>query len=267
MTGQQTVVPIQSHLARVTPINPNEACRVMSTFSLIRNATKLVLFQTSWILFAIAGAVAIASDTHLVALLGLASWSVAVAMMLGQFCLVFVYPEWPINLSLCRSLRVAVANRSDRADWADERCENRIVELVPRDRWSKASLDTATDLLLIRIDEYGIQLEGDCDRYELPCESILGAELVSMRPPGWFTSTNMVVITVKTLDGPIELPIAYRDHRFGSLRNSRRRLAAIKLTEQINRIAVGSDFQLSVPIDAVDELRPVSMNPYASPRT
>ena len=252
----------RSHLATVTPVAESVSRRVMNKATLVANALKLIAFQTSWILFAIIGAALLSSSDDLVASGGLVSWNLAVALMVLQFCLIFVYPEWPINLSLCQKLRRVVSQRPDCPEWVDENA--RVVELVPRERWKKSAFETATDLLLIHVDDDCVMLEGDCDRYYFPAASILSAEFHPIRPPGWFTSTNMVIITAKTATGPIEIPIAFRDHQFGTLRNSRRRQAAIELVDQINRIAMGDQFQV-VSFSESLPIRRASSNPYASP--
>ncbi|NNE01009.1 MAG: hypothetical protein HKN47_27145 [Pirellulaceae bacterium] len=255
-----------THLARVTPIDSGESMRVMNRFSLLSNSAALLLFQTVWIWFAILGACLMMGSSDLMSRFGLFSWQLAVVLLAMQLGLLFVYPEWPVNLLLCRRLRRAIATRSDRLSWAKQN-NARVVELVPRERWRKNSFETATDLLLIRVDASGVLLEGDCDRYEMPADSILNAEFHAFRPPGWITSTNMVVITARTMDGPIEVPISYRDHRYGTLRSSRRRDDAIALVNQINAIAHGSQFQFSTPLEPSNTAaRPErSSNPYAAP--
>ena len=254
-----------NHLAVVTPIDSSESNQVMNRLSLLMNSVKLIFVQTMWIWFAVAGMWMLGAPQEIVNRLGVAAWSTAIVLLLIQFCLVFVYPEWPVNTALCQRLRDSVLNRNDRASWVFQDAEIRVVELVPRERWHASSFETATDLLMLRVDTSGVWMEGDCDRYELPPESILGAEFVSIRPSGWFTSTNMVVITVRTAAGPIELPIAFRDHTLGTLRNSRRRMAAIALANDINLIAKGVQYRVDAPVVALIHRRSPSLNPYAAP--
>ena len=251
------------HLARITPIDSAQSRRVMNRWSLGINAAKLIAFQTLWIWFAAVGLFCFHSHVELMARFGFFAWQVAVVMMIFQFCMVFVYPEWPINIALCDKLRDSVASRTGPLV-ADE--FDRVVELVPRDRWFRNAFETATDLLAMRVDENGVWLEGDVDRYELPADSILSAEFQAIRPPGWFTSTNMVIITAKTATGAVELPIAYRDHQFGNLRNSRRRRRAMRLVDKINQIAKGGHYQMVAPPSSHVIARAANTsNPYAAP--
>lgn len=235
----------------------------MNKWTLGINSAKLIGFQTLWIWFALIGVFWFYSPIELTARIGFFAGQAAIVLLGLQFCLVFVYPEWPVNQSLCDKLRDSIAGR-DANRVADE--FDRVVELVPRERWHEGAFETATDLLAIRVNENGIWMEGDVDRYELPAESILGAEFQSIRPPGWYTSSHMVVITAKTATGAIELPIAFRDHQFGELRNSRRRQTAMRLVDKINRIALGGHYQLVAnPNRQVIARSANTNNPYAAP--
>ena len=80
----------------------------------------------------------------------------------------------------------------------------------------------------------------------------------------------MVTIVVRTEDGPIELPVSYRDYCWEDLRTSRRRAQAMELVEQINAIAKGHLYQPPQPPVVADDRRvpwdqKTSSNPYASP--
>lgn len=253
--------PSLAALAEITPVEPSQSRRVMNGWTIARNSIYLILFQTSWLWFAALGVLAM---QWTLASAAMACATIAIALLALQCFVVVVYPEWPINGWLCNQLRLAINDRTNKPDWVCD--DSRVVELVPRERWDRASFETATDLLLIHVDESGVRLEGDCHRYNLPADSILGADLHILRPPGWITSTAMVIIIAKTDQGPIELPISYRDHGYGSLLFSARQSHAIELADAISRIAKGDQFQ-PIENDIVPFVLPVSTNPYAAPRT
>ena len=255
--------PSDQHLARVTPIDPVHSHRVMNKWSLRFNAFKLIVLQTSWVWFALVAAFWFNSPIESAANISFFAWQIAAVLLVFQISIIFIYPQWPVNLSLCDNLRDSIAGR-DNNKVADE--FDRVVELVPRDRWEQFSFETATDLLVIRVNDDGVWMEGDVDRYELPAESILSAQFQAVQPPGWYTSANMIIITAKTKTGSIELPIAYRDHQFGELRNSRRRQNAMRLVDKINRIAQGGHYQFVVePDHQVIARSACDDNPYAAP--
>jgi hypothetical protein len=200
----------------------------------------------------------------------------ALLVLVGYLCLLFMcfgfaYPEWPLNRVFCWQLRRSVEVRDDPVlssfDPPSFDPLTRVVELVPRNRWhKKLCLDTATDLMMIRVDERGVWMKGDHYRYELPAESILGAELENARLPGSYPMFR-VTLYVRTEAGTIDLPISYRDPSWGSLRSSRRRAQAESLAEQINGIAKGHLYRpLQSPlVDNPPQTAPWSANPYAAP--
>ena len=261
--------PLDPTLGRITAIDSWQRGRVMNTWSIMRNSIALIVFQTGWLWTFYLGSFLARSIDIPSATAQPVCLVVSILLLLSQLCLIFLYPEWPINLWLCGRLRRAVLEREDHAGWVSRK--QRVVELVPRDRWSQSLFETATDLLMIRVNDEGLWLEGDLHRYVLPAGSILSAELQPSRPPGWFTSVNMVVVYARTEDGPVELPIAYRDHSLGGLANSKRRIQAIELADQINRIARGSDpFREDTIDSSSDGMMHVSRgresnNPYATP--
>jgi hypothetical protein len=253
-----------SHLATIEPIEPSEAKRVMNYPSLIFHNVVFVALQTGWIWLSLACWYLSTAPVVAGQELGLLLLLISVAWLAAQFVVVFVYPEWPMNRRLSARLRRHVADRTDRPNWVTDP-DLRVVELVPRERWNRLLLDTATDLLLLRVDSAGVMMEGDCDRYALPAESILGVELESIRPSGWFTDTHMVVIYARTDAGPVELPISYRDHQFGGLRNLRRRDQAMELVHRITNIAKGQQFQPLSGTERPRESTSLDANPYAPP--
>ncbi len=247
----------QKWIAKITPVNPAEAGKVICLRNILVHALTIVTMQAGYVgtLF-LAFYLADSNQMTLSFMLG----AISIVWLLFALVMTFVYPEWPINLRLCHQLRNRVGERDN--DWRS----GRIVELVPRERWQKAALETAIDLLLFNIDKYGITMNGDRFRYELPGESILGSEVKSIKPTGWLCSVHFVVIFVRCQDGVIDLPIAYRDFQLGSLRSSRRLQAANELAAEIQLIARGAEQQpFSTPLAEVPRHQPLSNNPYAAP--
>jgi hypothetical protein len=251
-----------NHLAQIKPVDRRYSQNLLGLANVSFSALVLTAFQAGWVLAMFAGLM----------MLGVNGW-VAVGMLLIalawlclQFALVFMYPEWPLNRLLAARLARGIAARPDPlvAPSADG---VRVVELVPRSRWQKLALETATDLMLLRVDSRGVWMTGDRSEYSLPRDSILGAELHAVTPSGWFTATHMVILYVRTEDGPVELPVAYRDHGFGSLRSSRRRAQASELLGRILQIANGHRFQppTEPPGNVIARAPRWSDNPFQTP--
>jgi hypothetical protein len=229
---------------------------------LLFSSALLIALQAGWVLAMFAGLLMLSINAVLATLMLM----IALAWLCLQFALVFMYPEWPLNRLLSLRLRHSVEARpSPLVSPSDEGA--RVVELVPRSRWQKLALETATDLMLIRVDERGVWMSGDRCEYALPRDSILGAELHGVTPSGWFTATHMVIVYVRTEEGQIELPLAYRDHGFGSLRSSRRRAQAAELSSRILQIANGHRYQppIEPPRSVVSQAPRWSGNPFQAP--
>ena len=255
-----------AHLATITPINSGEAGRIMNLPSLLLHNALLLMVLCGWVALIPTGAL-------LSVRVPFSGW-VVLAWIVATTVVIFIYPEWPVNRLFCARLRRAIVRRNDRPKWVTDP-EHRVVELVPRENWagSQWALETASDLLLLRIDSTGVQLEGDRDRYALPHASIIHAELQTTRPSGWFTDVHMVVICARTDAGPVELPISYRDHGLGSLRCSRRRDEAIDLVDKINQVATGGFYQpvtdpdlyVHTPHSRIGSTHQ-ALNPYQAPQ-
>jgi hypothetical protein len=257
-----------SHLARITAIDLSDdtaavfAGGVFGFRGLFMHSTLLLLFQAGWTFLMLLGSILGSHD----AAVGTTLVVLAAAWMTTQFMLVATYPEWPLNRLLCRRLRQAVAKRRNPVVRADER-DVRVVELVPRERWRKLSMENATDLMLMRIDPTGVWMTGDGFEYALPCEAILSAELHSLRPPGCFAMTHIVVLYVRTAQGPLELPLSYRDHSLGSLTSRKRRAAAMQMAERINNMAKGYYYQppTAPEIEVLAAADTAAASPFVSP--
>ncbi len=202
---------------------------------------------------------------------GSAPWLLAISLLGvlgGQVMWAGSYPEWPMNLWLLGRLRNACRRRGC-GRWIETA---RMVEWVPRQRWTQTRLDTAEDVMLIRVAGHGIEMEGDRFRYHFPPASILDAHVESLRPSGCFHRLHFVTLTVRSERGPREFPLAFRDHRWSELRSSRRRDVTETLCRRVREIATGGDHFFSDP-DWIDPpQRRVAKpkrrlrNPYAAPR-
>ncbi|QDT12478.1 hypothetical protein [Planctomycetes bacterium K23_9] len=257
---------INSSLARIWPVHPGDANRVMNGFSLAINSIKLVVFQTLWVWFIVFAIAASFLQRSVVGALPTIACGTGLGLLALQFCLLCVYPEWPINRSLCRKLRRSVFARIDRPSWTKD-STGRVVELVPREKWRGSHFETATDLMVLHLHCDGLAMEGDRDHYDLPSDSILDAQIEEIRPAGWLAPLPMIVITARTQKGVVELPIAFRDHGLGDLRPSRRRDQAIALVDQINAVASGAVFSSDYQTPRVDRWHAQPDNPYAIPTT
>ena len=250
------------HLARISPVDRSQSARILGLPSLLLSAIALTVFQAGWVLLMFTGLLMInvSGAFAVVLLLFSLSW------LCLQFALVFLYPEWPLNRVLSHRLLQSLAKR-DAPLVPPGDSATRVVELVPRSRWSKLALESATDLMLIRIDAEGVWMSGDRREYYLPRNSILGAELQSIKPSGWFTHSHMVIVFARSEEGQIELPLAYRDHPLGSLRSSRRRSEAIELADRINAIARGNFYHPPIEPDRKPRLESNrwSENPFEAP--
>ena len=148
-------------------------------------------------------------------------------------------------------------------DWF--RAEPRMVEFVPRQNWGATRLETAEDIMLIRVDRHGVHMEGDVARYHFPAGSIIDVATESIRPVGCLHVLYYVVLTVRTHDGPMEFPLSYRDHGIGQLSSGARYGHALSLCQSISQIATGGDFTYCDP--GHTELPPPRCdNPFAVPR-
>ena len=269
-------LPAESlHLARIEPVADGHAGRVLTLrWKLLLNLSLLLIPVMMVGLFVpILGLLALVGS-------GRAMLVAAVAIpviLAAQVSWAGTYPEWPMNQLLVWRLRRCCRRRMPgrQFNWVDTA---RMVEWVPRENWSATKLDTAKDVMLIEINDSGIQMEGDFSSYVFPRASMIDVEVESIRPTGCFHQLHFVVITVRTEAGPMEFPLAYRDHRLGRLRSRHRLHQTRALCQQIRSIATGGDFSYSDPDDGrvlhAGHLRsPIagpaqpSPNPYAAPRS
>ncbi len=247
------------HLAIITPVDRRESSKILSLSSLFAHSIGLAAFQAGWVVLIISASV----TAHFTLLGGAMILMTGLAWLVMQFALVFSYPEWPLNRLLCWRLRNGIRKRKTASVSPDDP-DTRVVELVPRERWRRLSMETATDLMLMRIDDHGVWMTGDRHEYQLPKASIIDVTLQSSRPPGWFTPTHVVILVVRTESGPTELPISYRDHGLGNLGRAKRQHEAVEMVNAILAIASGQRYQPpTVPASELDLLVDRSDNPYA----
>ncbi|MEM0925151.1 MAG: hypothetical protein AAGJ83_03865 [Planctomycetota bacterium] len=154
------------------------------------------------------------------------------------------YPEWPMNLFLTKRLRGVWRRRTKRGDVPSftERLQfdrARMVEWVPRERWSATRLDTAEDVMLICPHANGLTFLGEKAIYDVPSAALIDVHIESVRPKGCFHLLHFAILTARTERAPIEFPIALRDHTFGNLRSSRRFRETLRLVEDIESRRLG----------------------------
>ncbi|MCO8125001.1 hypothetical protein NHH03_24910 [Stieleria sp. TO1_6] len=255
------------HLATITPIADRDAGQVLSLgWKLFLNAC-LLLIPTLLVgsLIPVLGVVFWFAPVPALWLLGIG----LVLVLVVQVRWATAYPEWPMNRVLVRRLRSVCKSRSGQS-WIDNA---RLVEWVPRENWAASKLETAEDVMLIRVSDDGIEMEGDFARYWFPPESIIDVETESVRPAGCVHALHYVILVVRTSDGPQEFPLSYRDLGLGQLSSTRRYRQTIELAHQIRGIARGGDLTYGDPAarshPAHLQVRPRArsqVNPYAAPR-
>ncbi|WDQ14708.1 hypothetical protein [Rhodopirellula sp. P2] len=186
-----------------------------------------------------------------------------------QLTIVSRYEEYPFHLLLARRLRRVIAGRRCPVVRPSDQ-GSRFCEIVPQERWNRLRLETASDLVWVRIDENGVWMEGDRNRYHFAPSSILGAIPQSFTPAGGWAQLHAAMIYVRTENGPEEIPLVYRDFRFASMKSADRRRQRDTMVDAICEIARGSEYE---PICVPGETNPskvttsnIDNNPYAPPR-
>jgi len=280
-TTQTAMHPTGEHeqLARVQRLPPTERADVVFSlpWNLFANGV-ICLVPLTLILPAVVLMFALGTATPIRMAVGIAAVTISLA---AQFAWAASFPEWPTNRWLRRRLLAAIGRRADARNWLGDRT-TRMVEWVPRDHWSAARLETAEDVLFVSAGAPGLRLEGDRYRITIPAASIIAADLQPVRPPGCFHRLYFVVVTIRTADGPWELPLSLRDHSLGRLSAPRRRHDAHRLRERVQQIADAAEWSFRTPpqlagdgdarhLDPSQRLPPrakmLDPNPFAAPRS
>lgn len=272
--------PMSSHFASIQRFGtdlPNESPgRVLHWFRQIVTLLAITAFHATlsfsalaMILIAIRGFF-FAPGLSLIGMLGLSVAAIA-AITVGAFQMLIVtrYEEYPFHWLLARRLRRVIAKRRH-AIVEPRDVSSRFCEVVPKDRWKLLRMETAADLVYVRIDEDGVWMEGDRQRYHFPPKCILGAMPQSFSPAGGWTQLHAAMIYVRTMDGPEEIPVIYRDFSFAEMGSGERRRQRDQMVEAVCEIARGSEYEpISMPEDVRELAEPAgtdSLNPYAPPR-
>ncbi|TWU08397.1 hypothetical protein [Stieleria varia] len=227
------------HLATIAAVAPRtNRARLLSTRWLLVHAIVLVLWHTSWLAIVmltlwLCRATPASSPTF-----------AAFLLLLGiafQVTLSRSYPEWPLNRFICWRLRRILRRREPTKHfaWSPQSGDCEVVELIPRSRWQGGHLDNAIDVMVAKVADGRLQMLGDQSIYDIPGQSIVDLRFDDVVLRGWMTPTFMVVLTVETSDGLVELPLARRDFRWGQLRASRRRAETIAWCGELSAIASG----------------------------
>ena len=146
----------------------------------------------------------------------------AVVIAGGPLVAALLYTIWYefylIDVYFDRMVRRMVADRADAVISAHDP-DAIYIEYVPRERWHKLSIKTATDTGLLRIDagRRVILFEGDYERWVIPTASLTGVfveRYIAQASEDRFNVYYVVVIQA-TKDGePWEAPVWVRTPRF-----------------------------------------------------
>jgi hypothetical protein len=122
---------------------------------------------------------------------------------------------WLSRRMLLRRARTAIGMRGD-ALVRPEDPDAIFVQLVPRDRWGKLMLETASDVGLVKLDARRGQVlfEGDRARYRIPGEAILSCDVEKVvygtaREP-YETCVFLSVLRARGPEGVFEAPLGQR---------------------------------------------------------
>lgn len=243
-------------LAKIEELPAQDQARILSLGSNLFHNFLLVLYGTSPMVTFFSAILSLSISVWfwpLALLLFCATVFLVVCVSISQ-----CYPEWPINYRLMALMNQAVKRRADAIVRPDQEGV-RFAEFVPLERSRAVKLDTAIDVMLVRVDDSGLRMEGDRCRYFLPSESIVNVSLEDQRPLGWLVKNYYIVVLARTESGITSIRFALRDFKFGSLKPSRRELATNELAQKIASIACGVAEEPEAII-AEDNL-----NPYLPP--
>lgn len=250
------------HLAQISPVVNQRRGQVLNLKNLVLNAVLLVLIHTSWIFVLFAVFFTTGSPRMLSPAL------TALLLVLGigfQVMINRCYPEWPLNHLVRRRLKRRLRRCGHLPD-KNKHTDLVFAEWIPRDRWQGQHLDNAVDVMFARVEAGNLIMAGDQYHYLIPGASILDVEFQTVTLRGWMTPTHLVILTLRTEEGPIEMPMARRDFEFGSLRPSQRRLLTLQWCDELMSIARGSEY--AAPLIAREPYATDrSSNPYHPPLT
>ena len=133
--------------------------------------------------------------------------------------------------------RQAFAGRVDRLVQPDDP-ETEFVDVIPREHWGAAMLETATDIGLFKIDHSHRELlfEGDSKRYRIPFVAVTACQVeeYALGREKWEADLHFVtVLNFATANGPREIPLAGRHLEFHPRRAAERRAQATEFCGRI----------------------------------
>ena len=153
------------------------------------------------------------------------------AWLLLNLLWILFFPSYLTTRFMLRQTRNAFAFRANPAvDFNNP--DLLFVDIVPRIKWGKASMENASDIGFLELNKLRRELvfEGDRERYWIPVESILDikhefwAESVQHQLQSSPSLNHVVVVRARTAAGPWETWF-YRRHNKLQMRTAKRRLA------------------------------------------
>lgn len=144
------------------------------------------------------------------------------------------------NRYLLARTRGELSQRPDRIV-KEREADAEFVEVVPRANWGKMMLETATDIGLLRLDTQRreIRFEGDRERWRIPAGAVLNCAAEPAMPPGSAILYYMLVLGVRTAEGPRELSLAVRATRLFPSGNAWRQAWAEQTAARVRQMTGG----------------------------
>lgn len=170
----------------------------------------------------------------------------------------FLIGHYPAKCYL-RWLRERIDRRTDAIVAADDP-DAFFVQIIPREKWSVAMGENATDVGLLRVDPKRGELryEGDLERWIVPAEYIRSFRLKSFTPPGSMPGLNGYTVVLLEVDlddepDPWETPLAVHPIHLEFWTPAKRKRGAELLRRSIGHVV---DPDRWPPVDE-EELRPL----------
>ncbi len=156
---------------------------------------------------------------------GLALCIVGGLFLVGAIAGMFIDPGYGANGRLRKAFKAELSRRSGKIVEADDP-DALFVEVVPKLKWGKLSLETATDVGLLVVDAQRkeIRFEGDQERWRVPAQAItgLGLEFFTVGHGAGQRKIYFVVMQASRREGFWEAPIRERTRNGAFMRHKKR---------------------------------------------